>query len=82
GPDGQLGTIDDNTHHSMGSSVPAVQLLAPSDFAPSTGDMLRFDLDLTRRTILITLRLNDQLADGTFALAQDLVLQEKVTLRK
>ncbi len=81
GSDNVLGTVDDNTSVSISGGPPAVELLVPSTFAPSQGDMLTIAVDLTRRSVTVTLRLNAPTDDG-FAFDTDIVLQERVSLRQ
>ena len=84
GPDGLLGTADDNTTVVLSGDVPAVELLIPSDYAPQTGDMFTVNISPapTGRLITYTIRVNAAEPDGTFVLDQDLVLTERVSLRE
>lgn len=82
GPDGILGTTDDDTRASVAAGFPAVELLVPSTFSPSTGSMLTFEVDTVRRGVTITLRLNVRDGDGQFIFANDSVIQERVSLRR
>ncbi len=84
GPDGVLGTTDDDATSSIAGGVPAVELLVPSTFAPQSGDMLTIDVTPPPigRLLTITMRLNVRGADGNFLLPNDLVLTERVALRQ
>ena len=84
GADALLGTTDDDASTSLGGGVPAVELLIDSRYSPSSGDMFSVDVVPAPigRLLEITLRLNVREANGNFALADDLVLQERVTLRQ
>lgn len=81
GPDGFLGTRDDNTA-AVSSGIPAVELLIPADHAPRTGDMFTVNSSPTGRLLTFTLRLNARGADGNLILPNDLVLTERVALRQ
>ncbi len=83
GPDGVLGTSDDDTTTSLAGGLPAVELVLPSTFAPRTGEM--FTITVTPapagRLITFNLRLNRLGANGTFIFPNDLVMTERVALR-
>lgn len=82
GPDGFLGTRDDNTTAAISGGVPAVELLVPSIYAPRTGEMftINFDPGSDGRLITFTLRLNVKHRDRGFVIPDDLVLTERVAL--
>lgn len=82
GTDARLGTVDDDTSVSLGTDIPAVELLLPSTYAPSTGNMLTITMLPGTRLVTLTLRLNARRPDGTFVLVDDLVLTERVALRQ
>jgi hypothetical protein len=79
GDDGRLGTSDDNTS-TLVNGDPLVELLVPSEFAPSSGEMLQ--IDVAERMVTFTLRLNAHGTNGAFVLPNDLVLTERVALRQ
>ncbi len=83
GPDGRLGTVDDNAAPISGG-VPAVELLIPDTFAPRTGEM--FTVNVTPapigRFLTYTLRLNARGSDGDFVRWNDLVITTSVSLRQ
>lgn len=83
GPDGFLGTLDDVTNP-FGNASPRIELLVPSAFAPTSGDMLMIDTTTSAsgRLLTVTLRLNARAANGSPLLSQDLVLSERVALRR
>lgn len=79
GKDGLLGTDDDVTViDSNGDRV--AETLVPSRFTPRTGEILVIGIDDTLLTI--SLRLNEQLSDGTFRFAEDVSFAERVALRQ
>lgn len=79
GKDGLLGTDDDVTViDSNGDRV--AETLIPSRFSPRTGEILVIGIDDTLLTI--SLRLNEQLSDGTFRFAEDVSFAERVALRQ
>lgn len=83
GPDGLLGTSDDDTSVTM-SGTPMVTLLLTDRYAPETGDMFTINVDTSSsmRLVTLTLRLNARGSDGGFLLPADLVLTERVALRQ
>ena len=83
GPDGVLGTLDDVTNPN-GSASPRIELLVPSSFAPTSGEMLAIDSSTSAsgRLLTITMRLNARGTDGSPLFPQDLVLSERVALRR
>lgn len=82
GADGLLGTLDDDTSVSLGVDIPAVELLLPSTYAPREGRMLTIDMTPGTRLITITMRINSVRPNGTFVLADDLVLTERIALKQ
>lgn len=82
GADGILGTRDDAVNTIVASNLPVVELLLPDTLAPQTGEM--FTVDVTPapigRLVTYTLRVNTRGPDGTFLLANDLVLTERTAL--
>ena len=84
GGDGVLGTTDDDYDVSIAGGIPILELLIPEEFAPQTGSMLTVDLDPapTGTTVRFTLRLNARDRNGTPLLDTDLVLTERVALRR
>lgn len=83
GPDGLLGTVDDDVTAEFVAGTPVVRLLIPSTFAPQSGEMLSITdtTSASGRLLTITLRTNLLRPDGTFLRTQDLVLTERVALR-
>ncbi len=84
GPDGTLGTIDDNTQVSIAGGVPAVELLVPAEFRPRSGEMFTLSVTPapTGRLLSVTLRLNAMGPDGDFVFDDDVVLTERISLRQ
>jgi hypothetical protein len=84
GPDGFLGTTDDNTTVAITPGFPAVELLIPDTFAPSTGDMFRVNVTPAPigRLLTFTFRLNARGQDGNFILPNDFTLVQRVALRQ
>ena len=80
GTDQILGTNDDVTSLPNGATVPTIELLATDVFAPSTGNMLSFNVN--GRLVTVTLRMNMQNEDGSFVLNNDVVISERVALRQ
>ena len=83
GPDGLLGTADDDLAVEYAAGVPAVELLVPDWLAPQAGRMLEIteEAGANGRLLKITLRTNFLLPDGTFLRSTDLVLEERVALK-
>jgi len=84
GPDGFLGTSDDNTNTILSGTIPAVELLVPDRYAPQTGDMFTINVAPAPigRFLTFTLRLNTRKPDGSFILPDDLVLMERLALKQ
>jgi prepilin-type N-terminal cleavage/methylation domain-containing protein len=84
GPDGTLGTSDDNTSVSTATGIPFDELLIPSSLAPSTGQMFTVNVSPAPigRLVTFTLRINMLATNGNFVLPNDLVLTERVALRQ
>lgn len=84
GADGLLGTTDDDLKIKTSSGQPIVELLIPSTFAPQTGTMFTVDVSPAPigRLLTFTLRLNFRNPDGQFVLPNDLVLTERLALRR
>lgn len=84
GPDGFLGTTDDNTRATITPGFPAVELLIPATFAPSSGDMFRVNVTPAPigRLLTFTLRINARGTDGNFILPTDFTLVQRVALRQ
>jgi hypothetical protein len=83
GPDGILGTVDDDVRASYTAGIPAVELLLPSTFAPRSGTMLTITPDLGNGLLVkFTLRMNARSRDGSYILDNDLVLTQNVALRQ
>lgn len=83
GPDGRLGTTDDDTAVEFVNGIPAVEMLLPAEYAPRSGTPLTFTIDPQSegRLIMVTMRVNARRPDGSFLHEQDLVLRERVALR-
>ena len=83
GADGFLGTTDDNTNV-LSSGIPMVEILIPGSFAPQTGDMFTVNVSPAPigRFLTFTLRLNARGQDGNYLFPADLVLTERVALRR
>jgi type II secretory pathway pseudopilin PulG len=81
GADGTFGTTDDIL--SIGG-FDFVEVLIPTTYAPQTGDMVRFNFSPAPlgRLITMTLRLNARGIDGNFLLPQDLVITERIALKR
>ncbi len=83
GPDGFLGTSDDDTSTpASAGGPPAVELLIPSTYAPQTGEMFTINAIPAPdgRLLVITLRLNARELDGSYVLPNDLTITERVAL--
>ena len=80
GSDGLLGTVDDSVYAATTDGNPVVEILIPNRYAPSNGEM--FQIDVNGRLIEFTIRVNARDLDGDFVFAQDLVLTERVALRR
>lgn len=85
GPDGVFGTFDDLTSQvSSDGGGRIVEVLVPATLAPSSGPMLR--VDLNGRVVTFTLRVNFRRGNGTWLLGgatpHDLEVTERVALRR
>ena len=82
GTDGILGTTDDAVNTVVASNMPVVELLLPSTYAPQSGTMLTVNLTPAPvgRLVTFTLRVNAQNQNGSYVLANDLVLTESIAL--
>ncbi len=83
GPDGILGTKDDDTKVEFVLGTPAVETILSGDYKPQGGSMLEFTTEAggDGRMVTITLRANVLRSDGTYLRTNDLVLEERVALR-
>lgn len=82
GPDGVLGTADDDEAASLDGDTPAVEVVLPSSYAPRGGAMLDVQVCEDRRLLTVTLRVNARHPDGGYLLEEDLVMSERVALRQ
>jgi prepilin-type N-terminal cleavage/methylation domain-containing protein len=84
GPDAVLGTVDDDTTTILAGGVSAVEVLLSDTFSPRLGDMFTINVAPAPigRLLTVTLRVNVRRSDGTFLLANDLVISERVALRE
>ena len=83
GPDGILGTRDDNLAASHARGVPAAELLVPAKFAPRAGAPLLFEPDPADPLLLrVTLRLNAKENGQHFILPNDIVLTRRIALKQ
>ena len=81
GSDGIFGTTDDLLNV---GSVDLIEILIPATYTPQTGSMVTFDFSPAPvgRLITMTLRLNARGVDGNFLLPQDLVITERIALKR
>lgn len=82
GSDSLFGTFDDLTSSVGSDGQRVVEVLIPSTLAPSstTEPMLR--VDLSGRVVTFTVRVNYRRSNGTYLLPDDLVIDERVALRR
>ena len=80
GSDGILGTVDDAVYALTSDGNRVVEILLLDRYAPSTGEMIQ--IDINGRLVEFTIRVNARDLDGDFVFSQDLVLTERVALRR